>query len=95
MRRVSGRALEFHPRSLELSYAMEFGKYLVKRAGRHPGASLPPWRDLKARALVPAFSSRTAREVLGWKPVEEREEFLRRALAHLAQPAAGAAEPRA
>lgn len=92
MRKVSGRALEFHPRSLELSYLMEVGKYLVKRIGRHPSASLPGWRDLKARALVPAFSSRTAREALGWRPVEERGEFLRRALAHLAAPPA---EPRA
>jgi hypothetical protein len=35
---------------------------------------------LKSRALTPPFSSETAREVLGWGPVEEREAFLDQAV---------------
>lgn len=80
LRRTTGRDLNFHPRSLVLSQAMEIGKWLVKVAGRRPGVEFPSWRDLEARALNREFSCRIAREVLGWQPVEEREAFLDRAL---------------
>lgn len=76
----SGRGLHFHPRSLALAQSMEIGKWMVKKAGRRPGVEFPSWRDLKARALVPPFTSRLARQVLGWKPVEERVAFLDRAV---------------
>jgi nucleoside-diphosphate-sugar epimerase len=78
MRRATGRDLHFHPRPLWLSQTMEIGKWIVKKAGRRPGATFPSYRDLKTRALVPRFSSRTARETLGWRPVEDREAFLDR-----------------
>ena len=80
LRSTTGRDLCFHPRSLGLSQTMEIGKWLVKLAGRRPGLEFPSWRDLKARALDRPFSSRTAREVLGWQPVEDKEEFLERAI---------------
>ncbi len=78
LRRTTGRDLHFHPRSLVQSQAMEIGKWLVKVAGRRPGAEFPSWRDLESRALDREFSCRIAREVLGWTPVEEREAFLDR-----------------
>lgn len=78
LRRATGRALHFHPRSLVLSQTMEIGKWMVKVAGRRPGVEFPSWRDLKARALFPSFSCRIARDVLGWEPLEEREAFLDR-----------------
>jgi nucleoside-diphosphate-sugar epimerase len=78
MRRATGRDLHFHPRPLWLSQGMEIGKWVVKKIGRRPGATFPSYRDLKTRACVPPFSSRTAREVLGWRPVEDREAFLDR-----------------
>jgi nucleoside-diphosphate-sugar epimerase len=78
LRRATGRDLHFHPRALLISQLMEIGKWIVKVAGRRPGVEFPSWRDLKARALSVPFSSRTARDVLGWKPVEEREAFLDR-----------------
>lgn len=80
LRRATGRALHFHPRPLWLSQSMEIGKWLVKVAGRKPGVAFPSYRDLKSRSLAPRFSSRTAREVLGWKPVEDRETLLERAV---------------
>jgi nucleoside-diphosphate-sugar epimerase/predicted dehydrogenase len=80
MSKASGRKLEFHPRALALAQSMEIGKWLVKKAGRRGGVEFPSWHDLKARALVPAFTSRTARDVLGWKPIEERQAFLDRAV---------------
>ncbi len=78
--RVTGRRIVFHPRPLLLSQLMEIGKWIVKVVGRRPGVVFPSYRDLKARALVPAFKCNLAREVLGWQPVEEREAFLDRAV---------------
>ncbi|HKV11546.1 MAG TPA: Gfo/Idh/MocA family oxidoreductase [Thermoanaerobaculia bacterium] len=80
LRKATGRDLHFHPRPLWASQAMEIGKWMVKKAGRRPGVTFPSYRDLKSRALVPGFSSRTAREVLGWQPLEDREEMLARAV---------------
>jgi predicted dehydrogenase/nucleoside-diphosphate-sugar epimerase len=80
LRRATGRDLHFHPRPLWLSQWMEIGKWVIKKLGRRPGATFPSYRDLKTRACVPPFSSRTAREVLGWRPVEDREGFLDRAV---------------
>ncbi len=76
MRRVTGRDLHFHPRSLGRSQTMEVGKWIVKKVGRRPGAEFPSWRDLKSRAMVPRLSCDIARDVLDWKPVEDRERFL-------------------
>jgi predicted dehydrogenase/nucleoside-diphosphate-sugar epimerase len=80
MRRATGRDLHFHPRPLWLSQTMEIGKWVVKKAGRRAGVTFPSYRDLKTRSLAPPFSSRLAREVLGWRPVEDREEFLDRTI---------------
>lgn len=79
MARATGRKLTFHPRPLWLSQGLEIGKWLVKKAGRRD-VPFPSYRDLKSRSLAPAFSSRTAREVLGWRPVEDREAFLDRTI---------------
>jgi nucleoside-diphosphate-sugar epimerase/predicted dehydrogenase len=88
MRRATGRDLHFHPRPLWLSQTMEIGKWLVKKAGRRPGVTFPSYRDLKTRSLAVPFSSRLAREALGWRPVEDREEFLARTVRIHADPQA-------
>lgn len=75
--RHTGRDVHFHPRSLALSQTLEIGKWLVKRAGGRRDA-FPSYRDLKSRSLWPAFTSKHAREVLGWRPCEEPAEILRR-----------------
>jgi predicted dehydrogenase/nucleoside-diphosphate-sugar epimerase len=88
MRWATGRDLHFHPRPLWLSQTMEIGKWIVKKAGRRPGVTFPSYRDLKTRSLAVPFSSRLARETLGWKPVEDREEFLDRTVRIYASPQA-------
>jgi nucleoside-diphosphate-sugar epimerase len=60
---------------------MEVGKWLVKKAGGRKDAAFPSYRDLKSRSLWPELSCERARDVLGWRPVEEREEFLERLFA--------------
>lgn len=87
LRLATGRNIQFHPRPLWLSQVLEIGKWLVKKAGRRPGVTFPSYRDLKARALVPAFPSRTARDVLGWTPVEDREGLLDRTVRIHSEPA--------
>jgi len=82
---ATGRALHFHPRPLELSQAMEVGKWVVKRIGRRRDA-FPSWRDLKSREMRPELACRTARDVLGWRPCDDPEELLRRVLAGRATP---------
>jgi len=79
LRRATGRDLHFHARPLAVSYAMELGKWIVKKVGRR-SAEFPSWHDFAARSLASPIPSRTARELLGWKPVEEREAFLDRAV---------------
>ena len=76
MRERTGRALHFHPRSLQVSQAMEIGKWLVKKAGRQKNAVYPSYRDLKSREMWPQVACDVARDVLGWTPVEDAEAFL-------------------
>jgi len=75
----TGRAFHFHPRALALSQTLEIGKWIVKKAGGRRDA-FPSYRDLASRSLWPELACRTARQELGWKPCEERAEFLRRLL---------------
>ncbi|MFT7485182.1 MAG: putative dehydrogenase/nucleoside-diphosphate-sugar epimerase [Candidatus Paceibacteria bacterium] len=76
LRLVTGRDLHFHPRPLGKSQAMEIGKWMVKLLGGRPGLVFPSYRDLKSRGLFPEFQCNLAREVLGWKPLEEPQAFL-------------------
>ncbi len=76
MRLATGRDLHFHPRGLWRSQLLEIGKWMVKIVGRRPGTTFPSYRDIKSRALVPILDCDLARERLGWKPEERREQFL-------------------
>ena len=75
----TGRDLHFHPRSLGLSQAMEVGKWIVKRVGGR-AVDFPSQRDLSARGLFGELSCETAREVLGWRPIQDRDALLARCL---------------
>lgn len=75
--RALGRPLVFHGQSTVKLQGVEFAKWLVKRA---TGRSDPPpsWRDLRSRGMAATFDCADAKRDLGWRPVGEREEFLRR-----------------
>lgn len=85
LREASGRNLVFHARPLWLSQAIEIAKWAVKRVGGRRDARFPAFRDLKSRALCPAFSSHTAR-ALGWLPIEDRATFLERVVRPASRP---------
>jgi nucleoside-diphosphate-sugar epimerase len=76
---ATGRDLHFHPRSLAFSQLLEIGKWCIKRIGGR-AVPFPSYRDLSARGLFGEFSCETARELLGWQPVEEREALLDRSV---------------
>lgn len=78
--KVTGRPIVFHPRSILLSWWMEIGKWLVKRAGGKKEAEFPSLHDLKCRALDVSFGCDIAREALGWEPVESTQELLEKAV---------------
>ncbi|MBK7643801.1 MAG: NAD-dependent epimerase/dehydratase family protein [Planctomycetes bacterium] len=78
--KATGRPIAFHPRSLLLSWWMEIGKWLVKKAGRRAGVEFPSLHDLRCRALDVSFGCTLAREELGWKPVEGTQELLEKAI---------------
>ncbi len=73
--RATGRDLRFHPRRLWVSQLAEVGKWLVKRAGGRD-VPFPSWHDLAARSLARPLASNLARELLGWKPVEDEQGLL-------------------
>ena len=78
--RALGRPLVFHPQTLAYQQAVELGKWLVKRAIGRP-APLPSYRDLKSRGLMARFDCADAKDDLGWRPVADRAEFMRRGVA--------------
>lgn len=75
--RATGRPLRYHPQPVLKIYAIELLKSVVKKLSgrRDPWPSL---RDLKSRGLVAGFDCSAEARELGWKPVGDRAEFLRR-----------------
>jgi len=78
--RATGRDLHFHPRRFAISQAMEIGKWLVKKAGRRKDAPFPSWHDLLSRSLARPYTCNLSRDVLGWTPMEDRQDFVKQAL---------------
>jgi predicted dehydrogenase/nucleoside-diphosphate-sugar epimerase len=74
---VTGRDLRYHGQSVVKFYGIEMMKAAVKRAAgrRDP---LPSFRDLKSRGLDAVFDCGDAMRDLAWRPVSDRDEFLRR-----------------
>ena len=81
-----GRDFHFHPRPMWISQAMEIGKWIVKQVGGRRDAPFPSYHDLKSRSMWAGLSCTTARETLGWKPVDDADEILRRMLPPTATP---------
>lgn len=80
LRRVTGRPLEFRPRSFGRMHAVRWGRWLLKTAARRAWQPVPSLRDAMSMEHYPRIRSDRARAVLGWTPVEEREPFLNAAV---------------
>ena len=83
--RALGRPLQFHPQSIARQQGIELVKWVVKRAiGRAEPA--PSIADLKSRGLQARFDTSDIKRDLGWTPVADRAEFVRKAFAVHAEP---------
>jgi nucleoside-diphosphate-sugar epimerase len=80
-----GRPVKFHPRPLAQLLTIELAKWGLKKLMRRSDVLFPAYSELRSRALPVPFTSNTARQLLGWKPVEEPARFL--ALAAAGNPA--------
>lgn len=78
--RAFARPLRFHPKSLALDQAAEVGKWLLKRAAGRRDARLQSLRDARSRAMYATIDTSDIKRDLGWRPVADRAEFVRRAI---------------
>lgn len=73
------RPLYFHGQSPVKLQAVEICKWLIKRAaGRNVG--FPNYRDLLSRGMTARFDCSDARRDLNWQPVDDKEQFITRAI---------------
>jgi predicted dehydrogenase/nucleoside-diphosphate-sugar epimerase len=76
-----GRPLRYHPQSLARQQAVEIAKWAVKRGAGRTDARLPSMADLRSRGAAARFDTADIERDLGWTPVRNREEFIRRGIA--------------
>lgn len=73
------RPLYFHGQSTVKLQAVEVFKWLIKRAaGRDTG--FPSYRDLLSRGMTAQFDCSDARRDLDWHPVDDKQQFIARAI---------------
>ncbi|MGC9224365.1 MAG: NAD-dependent epimerase/dehydratase family protein [Terracidiphilus sp.] len=61
-------------------YLLDLFKWMVKVAVRHPERQLPSYRDWQSRTQQARFDCTAAKTVLGWNPVSERGELVRKGI---------------
>ena len=61
-------------------YLLDMLKWMVKVAVRHPERQMPSWRDWKSRTQQAHFDCVAAKTVLGWNPVSDRGELVRKGI---------------
>jgi nucleoside-diphosphate-sugar epimerase len=78
--RAGGIRIHREPTPIARFYLLDMVKWMVKVPVRHPERRLPSYRDWESRTGRAVFDCSTAKEVLGWKPVADREELVRRGI---------------
>jgi predicted dehydrogenase/nucleoside-diphosphate-sugar epimerase len=73
------RPLRFHPKRPTSLWAVELGKWAVKRLGGR-AAPLPSRRDILSRGLTATFDCSDAKQALSWRPVADHASFVARAI---------------
>lgn len=77
--RALQRPLRFHPQSATQLWIEDLAKWGIKRAtGR--SVPMPSRRDFLSRGMRANFDCSAAKRDLGWQPVADQDEFLRRAI---------------
>ena len=80
LRYYSNRNIRSFPYPIWLFFISEAFKYMIKLAiGEHKNALLS-YRDLINRAIIADFDCSKAKNILGWRPCRERDEFIENAI---------------
>lgn len=86
-----GRPLRYHGQSVNRLYAVEWAKWLLKRAGGRK-VPVPSKRDLASRGLFARFDCSTEKQELGWQPNADEALFNQHAIEIFGAPKAEPAE---
>jgi nucleoside-diphosphate-sugar epimerase len=78
--RAGGMKIRRHATTITRFYLMDMMKWLVKVAVRHPERRMPSYRDWESRTGRAVFDCSAAKNTLGWKPVSDRDELVRRGI---------------
>ncbi len=78
--RAGGMRVERYATPIWRFYLRDMIKWAVKVAVRHPERQLPSYRDWESRTQRARFDCTAAKTVLGWSPVSERGEMVRRGI---------------
>ncbi|MDM7950729.1 NAD-dependent epimerase/dehydratase family protein [Hydrogenophaga sp.] len=81
--KLTGSRIRTKPGSLELMFVTEWVKYLLKRhVLRKANLGRPSRADWKSRAHLSKFSNQKSKTVLGWKPLEDPDQLMEKAILH-------------
>ena len=61
-------------------YLIDMFKWAAKVIARHPDRRLPSYRDWESRRQLAIFDCGRAKARLGWKPISDRSELIRRGI---------------
>jgi nucleoside-diphosphate-sugar epimerase len=78
--RVGGIKIQRRAVPIARFYFKDLMKWVVKVAARHPERRMPSYRDWESRTGRAFFDCSAAKTVLGWRPVEDRDEMVRRGI---------------
>jgi predicted dehydrogenase/nucleoside-diphosphate-sugar epimerase len=75
--RAGGIRIQWRAVPIARFYLRDLMKWVVKVAVRHPERRRPSYRDWESRTGCAVFDCSAAKVVLGWRPVEDRDELVR------------------
>jgi predicted dehydrogenase/nucleoside-diphosphate-sugar epimerase len=78
--RAGGMRIQRHATPILKFYLQDMMKWVVKVAVRHPERRLPSYRDWESRTGRAVFDCTAAKTTLGWQPVSDRDELIRRGI---------------
>ena len=76
----AGIKIQRHATSIARFYLIDMMKWVVKVAVRHPERRMPSYRDWESRTGRAFFDCSATKTALGWKPVADRDELIRKGI---------------
>ncbi|MGO9340753.1 MAG: NAD-dependent epimerase/dehydratase family protein [Terracidiphilus sp.] len=78
--RAGGIKIQRHATPVARFYLLDMVKWMVKVTVRHPERHMPSYHDWESRTGRAVFDCWAAKNTLGWKPVSDRGELVRRGI---------------